>query len=132
MRRESIDTNVLLRLVLNDVPEQHALAKKLITIPNTRFDVADLAMVEFIFALDRHYQMTRMQIFEVVRGAMAISNINCNRPLFESALGLYVRCPALSIEDCCLSAYAGLNEAVPLWTFDKKLARQSETAKELR
>jgi predicted nucleic-acid-binding protein len=45
--------------------------------------------------------------------------------LFEKALLLYLSRPALSFEDCCLSTYATLNEAEPLWTFDKKLASQA-------
>ncbi len=42
---------------------------------------------------------------------------------------MYLENPKLSFNDCCLAGYAALNEAEPLWTFDKDLAKTSGTAK---
>lgn len=125
----SLDTNALLRLLLNDVVEQHEAIKKLLREANNQLAVADIAVIELVFVLERHYGFSRQQISEAITGLMLLREINCNRTLFEKALPTYVSYSALSFEDCCLSTYATLNQAEPLWTFDKKLATQADSAK---
>lgn len=126
----SFDTNALLRLLLNDIVEQHTAIKELIE-PNhlIQFAVADTAIIELVFVLDRYYGFSRLQTIEAVEGLMKLKEINCNRVLFDRAMPLYVKHSGLSFEDCCLSVYALLNDAEPLWTFDKKLANQAPNAK---
>lgn len=125
----SFDTNVLLRLLLNDIPKQHTAAKKLMGQAANQFAVADTVIIELVFGLDRYYGFRRPQIAEAVDGLMKLKEINCNRALFEGALPLFVNHNGLSFEDCCLAVHAQLNNAVPLWTFDKKLANQVSSAR---
>ncbi len=125
----SLDTNALLRLLLNDVPEQHEATKRLLREANGQLVIADIAVIELVFVLERYYGFSRQQVTEAVMGLILLRGINCNRSLFEKALPTYVSHSALSFEDCCLSTYATLNQAEPLWTFDKKLASQADSAK---
>lgn len=125
----SLDTNVLLRLLLNDIPGQRTAVKSLLGQATNQFAIADTVIIELVFALDRYYGLSRLQITEAVDGLMKLSDMNCNRTLFERALPLYTDHAGLSFEDCCLAIYAQLNDAEPLWTFDKKLANQASTAK---
>lgn len=125
----SLDANVLLRLLLNDVSNQHAAAKNLFQNASGQFAVADTAMIEVAFVLERYYKFARADIAEAVEGLMSLTEINCNRVLFEKALPLFVKNPSLSFEDCCLAIYAELNNAKPLWTFDEKLAKQAPSAR---
>ena len=124
----SLDTNALLRLLLNDVIEQHNAVKNLLRSSNGQLAVADIAVIELVFVLERYYGFSRQQVGEAIQGLMLLREINCNRVLLEKALPLYQNRPALSFEDCCLGAYATLNQAEPLWTFDKKLAAQADGA----
>jgi len=125
----SLDTNALLRLLLNDIPEQHEATKKLLSNADGQLAVADIAVIELVFVLSRYYGFSRQQTTEAVTGLMQLREINCNRTLLERALLMYSSHPALSFEDCCLSTYAAINKAEPLWTFDKKLAAQATCAK---
>ncbi len=125
----SLDTNVLLRLLLNDIPEQHTATKKLLSQSANQFAVADTAIIELVFALNRYYGFSRLQTAEAVEGLMNLKEINCNGDLFEKAMRLYISHSGLSFEDCCLSVYAQLNGSEPLWTFDKKLANQAPNSK---
>lgn len=124
----SLDTNSILRLLLNDIPKQHTAVKKLISVNDGQFMVADIAIIELAFVLNKHYDFSRDQVNEALLGLIQLKEINCNRRMIEKALFLYINHPALSFEDCCLSAYAELNNAEPLWTFDKKLANQATNA----
>jgi predicted nucleic-acid-binding protein len=125
----SLDTNVVLRLLVKDLPEQHHLARKLVSRPDAQFIVVDTVVIEIVFVLQRHYGFSRNRVAEAVNGLMSLSSIRCNTVLFAKALPLFVDHSALSFEDCCLAAYAELDDATPLWTFDKKLARQAPTVK---
>lgn len=116
----SLDTNVILRLLINDVPQQHEAAKELLAkASGQQLAVADTAVIELVFVLERYYGFSRQQTKEAVMGLMQLQEINGNRVLFEKALALYLDHAGLSFEDCCLSTYAALNQAEPLWTFDK-------------
>jgi predicted nucleic acid-binding protein len=124
----SLDANVVLRLLLNDVPDQHAAAVGLLEAAEAPFAVSDVAVVEVVFALCRYYEFSRAAAAEAIEGLMSLAEIECNRDLFERALLLFVDHPKLSFEDCCLATYAELSNAQPLWTFDRKLATQADSA----
>jgi len=124
----SLDANVLLRLIINDVPEHTTAANKLIA-SGSSFQIADLAIVETVFVLERYYEISRSEIVIYITVVLSQPKFNLNKILFEQALPLYKNKPKLSFEDCCLAIYARLNKAEPLWTFDKKLALQAESAK---
>lgn len=120
----SLDANVLLRLLLRDVPEQHHAAVALLA-RGSRFIVADVACIEVIFVLGRAYGLNRSQQREAIMGLLNHSQIVGNSELFSMAFELYGTHPKLSFEDCYLVTQADLARARPLWTFDKKLANQT-------
>lgn len=124
----SLDANVLLRLLLNDIPDQHTAVEALFQKARGQFAVADTAIIEVAFVLERHYTFSRSAIAEAVDGLMSLTEINCNRTLFERALQLFTKNSSLSFEDCCLATYAEIDNAKPLWTFDQKLAKQASSA----
>lgn len=126
MSAGSLDTNVLVRLVIGDVPAQRQAARELIMNAEQSIHVADLALSEAIFVFQRYYEMTRPQVADAVRGLMDIETIQCSRSIFGAALAEYVAHPALSFEDCYLAAAAQHHKATPLYTFDKTLANQVE------
>lgn len=125
----SLDTNILLRWLLKDVPQHYQQAIHLLNDTPGQLVVADTAIIEMVFVLESYYELSRPQIAEAVQAVMIVNTINCNRPLFTRVLPIYVKHPSLSFADCCLAVYAELNEAEPLWTFDKKLAKQFTNTK---
>ena len=124
----SLDANVILRLILGDIPEQQQAAAALIGRVAGQFAVADTALMEAIFVLGRAYSFSRSDTAAAIRDVMSDVRVNCNRALFDEALTLYVAYPALSFEDCALATYATLGDAEPLYTFDKKLAHAAKSA----
>ena len=132
MKRESLDTNVLLRLSLKDIPAQFELAKRLVQTPGKKFAISDTAIIEYVFVLERHYGFTRDQIAEMVTALMSRGNFACNRTVLPFALKAWQHNQALSFEDCYLAEIARVQGATPLWTFDKTLARKHPAAQILK
>lgn len=126
--KESLDTNTILRLMLNDVPEQRAEVVELLCRPDTAYHIADLAITEAVFVMQK-YGKTRSEIVQFLQGLLKRMNIIANYTLFERVFPMYLQCPKLSFNDCCLAGYAALNQAEPLWTFDEAFAKESGTAK---
>lgn len=126
---ESLDTNIILRLMLRDVPEQCLKIQDLFMRQGVTYHVADLAITEAVYVLQRYYD--RRDIVDMLSGIFELGDLNYNRNLFERVFPMYLNCPKLSFNDCCLAGYAALNEVEPLWTFDKALAKESGTAKML-
>jgi predicted nucleic-acid-binding protein len=128
----SLDANALLRLILNDVPAQAAaVAALLIRNPRSRYAVADLAVVEVEYALRTHYGFSREQIQDTLGNVVDHPSIHADAALMKRIFQLYTAHPQLSFTDCCLAAHAEVDNAKPLWTFDQKLAKQSDGAAQL-
>lgn len=127
--RESLDTNIILRLILNDVPKQCRKIQDLLMRQQVVYDVADLAITEAAYVLQSGYRLSREQIVEGINRLLNFPGVNYNQNLFGQVFPMYLQHPQLSFNDCCLAGYAALNQAEPLWTFDRALAKESPTAK---
>ncbi|MBI5470489.1 PIN domain-containing protein [Candidatus Kaiserbacteria bacterium] len=120
----SFDTNALLRLVLGDVPAQTAAVESLLE-KGGIFEVADAALIEMIFVLEKILKMDRSLIQENVFAITRHKQFIINKKLFEKCMPLYCAHKSLSIVDCALVSYARLRKA-PLYTFDKDLIKYAE------
>lgn len=126
----SLDTNAVLRWLLGDVPEQSALVERLLD-SGTSHDVDDLALVEVVYVLERRMKLSRPLIADAIGIVLASAAIQLDRTLWREAMGLYVGHPKLSITDICLVVRATRRRALPLRTFDAKLARQLDGAERI-
>ncbi|MDR0284738.1 MAG: PIN domain-containing protein [Propionibacteriaceae bacterium] len=131
MALAALDTNVLLRLVIPDLPDQQRRARALLTLPGARYLVSDYVVVELVFTLDRHYGLTRDQIADTVSALIALDTFACHSERLAAALAFWRTHPKLSFEDCLMAGYAAARGAVPLWTFDHNLATQHPSAREV-
>ena len=121
----SLDTNALLRLILNDITAQTSAVNALISRSLGCFVVTDLAIVEVEYALRTHYGFNREQIDDTLGRMLLHPSIQTNVVLMKKVFALYVARPQLSFTDCCLAVHVEVDDAKPLWTFDQKLAKQS-------
>lgn len=120
---KSLDTNITLRLLLQDVPEQLDKVIALIdrSKPNS-LSVADAVFFECVWIMSgKTYNFDRTLIGKLLIQVTDIPQINCNRAMLVKAVRLYVANTQISFIDACLTVYAELNGAAPLLTFDKKL-----------
>ena len=124
-----LDTNVLLRFALKDVPEEFVRAKDLLETPGMTFIVADAAWIEIAYALQHHYQLDRLAIVDVIESLMSIDSIKTTGSVISSTCAAFLAHPKLSFTNCYLAAYAAEIAAAPLYTFDEKLANQHPAAR---
>jgi predicted nucleic acid-binding protein len=121
----SLDANVILRIILGDIPNQREAAKKLISNSKGIYVVSDLAIVEVGYILKANYNFSRKQILDTLGSFLLHPAIKSNLTLMQRAFQMYILNPKLSFTDCCLATRAEFDGASPLWTFDQKLAKNS-------
>ena len=119
----SIDTCVALRVIVGDVPEQRAAALDLLG--QGRFMLANAAVAELVYGLTRWYGHSRQQAAELTLAFMDQPSIKTTG-VAKRAMVNYALHPKLSFEDCLILQEALDSDAGSLWTFDRKLANQTE------
>jgi len=124
----SLDTNCLLRWLLDDIPEQSASVTSLFS-SGESFNVADVALIEVIFVLEKIKKISRDTIVAAIMVIIEKNFIVCDSELFTEILPIYSKNPKLSFVDCYLEALSRKTGAAPLLTFDQKLASQLPGAK---
>ena len=128
---DSLDTNIVLRYILNDIPEQKQAVIKLLSSKNTTHFLSNQAILETFYVLEKCYSASRdtaanaVSFFLTRYSDVLDYDINLTRIAFP----LYIAHPKLSWVDCALAAEAEIKHHEPLYTFDKALARQTVQAK---
>jgi predicted nucleic acid-binding protein len=126
-----LDTSVVLRLVLQDVPE--AVQNIISLLENSSSHsllVEDAVLYETVWVLSGPpYNFTREDVGRALLKVSSLAQLKCNRELLFHVLPLYIKHPKLSFVDICLAAYAELNNSAPLLTLDQALAKTLPTAR---
>jgi len=120
----SLDTNVLLRFIMDDVPDQTQQCISLFSMPGRRYQTADAVWIEVAYALEHHYQLNRDETAAAITSVLSLDAIEANRGVIVRTCSDYRTHPQLSFVDCYLSAQASQAKAEPLYTFDQKAQRQ--------
>ncbi|MGV1004930.1 MAG: PIN domain-containing protein [Candidatus Nanopelagicales bacterium] len=88
----------------------------------------DVVLIETVYVLERVMLLSRATVVESVELALRLAQVDCDRPIWRTALDDYLAHPKLSIADTYLHARASATGRTPLLTFDRKLATQLPTA----
>lgn len=123
----TLDTNVVLRWLLDDIAEQTAAADELIA-SGVDCVVPDAVIIETVFVLEKVMRLSRRTIVDSIETIFVVSNAKLDRPLWREALDDYLAHPKLSVSDTYLGAHARRSRQLPLFTFDQKLAKQVDGA----
>jgi uncharacterized protein len=118
----SLDTNLLLRLLLNDVPAQTKLVEQLLR-SNPQVYVTDIVVTETVYVLENIYKLPRQTIHNLISQLLEMQQMVSNPYFLPHTLKLYLAKPALSFVDCYAACEAHYHRN-RLYTFDKKLASQ--------
>lgn len=119
----ALDTNCLVRWLLQDNEAQAAIVDSYMVKSRSRLHVSDLVLAEVVWVLSSAYKLDDQLIERLLRMVVENSKINCNRVLFNKVLDHMNTAPKVSFVDTCLAFYAELGMA-KLLTFDKTLAKK--------
>ncbi len=117
----SLDTNVVLRFLLEDGPAQTQKAAELIE--NNTVYVTDVVLIEAVYVLEKVYKLSRKDICELVDGFLGFSNVVHNPRFLLDTLAFYKTHTPLTIVDCYASEEAK-SFGNTLVTLDKQLVSQ--------
>ena len=116
-----LDTNVLVRYIMQDDPKQTALANKLIeglTEASPGY-VALVAIVELVWVLESAFRLTRRQVTDALRNLLSVSVFKVDRvAVVSSALRSYAEGSA-DIADCLIERSSALAGCRCTMTFDR-------------
>ena len=120
----AIDTNILVRLFINDDAAQAKRASALFDEYADQDDslwIADIVLIELVWALDRSYGRSREEIVKALRAlagnaTVLIESADCLSP----AMALYSEGPP-GFADCLLAVKAEHAGCDALRSFDRKM-----------
>lgn len=85
--RVAVDTNVLVRAVVQDDPERAKIASKLLT-DAKMIALAIPCLCEFVWVLRRVYGFASSDTATAIRALLAAGNVEMNRPAVEAGLAV--------------------------------------------
>ena len=121
----ALDTNVLVRLLVNDDRRQGARAKRLLTSAEQRGEpllVIDLVVLELVWVLRSAYEFSRHEVLdalELLAGMPALCFEDYERIVALIAQG---RATGVDLDDLLIGLHAADRDCDATVTFDKKLA----------
>ncbi len=128
------DTNVILRYLLKDVPDQFARAEKVfedVRIGKAKAVILESVLVECVHILLKFYKVPKRQAVESLIGLLRYKGVT-NRDKSELVVALQTfALGSIGIGDCVLLAKAGGGMG-RLLSFDKDLNRLSQIARGAR
>lgn len=128
MSLSSLDSNVVLRLVLNDVPAQASKAANFVR--RSSCYVTDVVVAECVFVLEKTYKLDRNFIKESLTTFFEINTVTFSETLIIEAFDLYISLRTLSFADC-YSVVEARWRGKELMTFDRAILKKCGlTAKE--
>ena len=122
------DTNVVLRYLMRDVPEQFELATGFFAQVRTgkkKALILESILVECIYILTKFYQVPKKEAAEAMGGLLQYKGVvNKDKAALSAALALYAD-KNLDLVDCVLIAQA-LHGTAQIFSFDKALNKEAE------
>lgn len=123
----AVDTNVLVRLIARDDPNQVAAAETFVA---GGAWVSLLVLAETIWVLDSVYERTHEQLAIAVEMLLAHEQLSLQESdVVAAALESYRGRKSLGFSDCLILEIALKAGNVPLGTFDRSLAKLEGTQK---
>ena len=133
MPKDSIDTNLIIRLITGAPTSQSHLAWQFLANSDSLHHLSIIALSETTYVLEKIYHYSRNSIITKLTDFLSTFDavLEYDHTLINLTLPYYQAHPSLSFNDCLLAFDAELTHSEPLFTFDQKLSRQHPSAAHL-
>ncbi len=118
MSRNLLDTNLIIRFLVNDDPKKVSSVESLLKDTNNSNILLDTVIAEIIWVLNSYYSLKKEDIFEKIRALIHIESVECNTFLIDRALTIWED-NNISYIDAYLAAVAELGN-IDLYSYDQK------------
>lgn len=119
MSRNLIDTNLIIRFLVNDDPRKVRRVEKLLKDKSNKNILLDTVIAEIIWVLSSYYSLNKKEVIEKIIALIHVETVECNSFLLSRALMLWEE-NNISYIDAYLTAVAELGN-ITLYSYDKKL-----------
>jgi len=117
----AVDTNVLVRLILGDNPQQEASAQRFIA---TGAWASVLVLAETVWVLGATYDRNPPRLAAAIEKLLGVEGLVIeDGDTVAAALDLFRARPSLGFSDCLILELARKAGHLPLGTFDRNLGR---------
>ena len=118
---KSVDTNVLVRLITDDEPQQTSSAERFV---RDGVWVSMLALAETVWVLDSYYRMAPKDLMDAVEMLLNHRDLVLqDSEAVRAALDQFRARPSLGFSDCLMLEMARRAGHLPLGTFDRNLGK---------
>lgn len=118
MSKNLIDTNLIIRFLVNDRPAKVAKVEKLLKNKDNQNILLDTVIAEIIWVLGSYYTLDKLDIIKKIKALIHVDTIECNAFLINRALTLWEE-NNISYIDSYLASVAELGN-MTLYTYDRK------------
>jgi len=120
-KKTIIDTNVILRFLLNDNSLQTKQAEKIfLEAEKGSLEIPDLVIAEIVFVLLSVYKLTKKSVVAKIRSLLEYENFSTNRKTLSLALSVF-EVSNISFVDSYLVGLVKSRKTNTLFSFDKKI-----------
>ncbi len=120
MSKNLIDTNLIIRFLVNDNPQKVSRVEKLLRDKNNRNILLDTVVAEIVWVLNSYYSLDKKEIVEKLRALIHVDSIECNAFLLNRSLTLWEE-NNISYIDAYLASVAELGN-ITLYSYDQKFS----------
>jgi len=118
MPKNIIDTNLIIRFLVNDDPQKAARVKKVLQESKTANVLPDLVIAEIIWVLSSYYELDKVSIISKIRALIHVKTVDCNKALLDQALANWEKYN-ISFVDAYLVSVAKL-KSLNIYSYDLK------------
>ena len=118
MQKALIDTNLIIRFLLNDDPKKAIRVEELLSDKNNNYLILDLVVAEIIWVLKSYYQFDKDLIIDKIKALIHLDSISCSKVLLDHALDIWEK-NNISYVDSYIIATA-ISENLKVYSYDLK------------
>lgn len=122
-KRPLLDTNIIIRFLTNDPPNQAEKVEKLFSqVSSSSLEIPDVVIFEIVYVLLSFYQLSKEEVIEKIYSLINFEKIKTNKKLIKKTLEIFKNYP-ISFIDAYLCALIFLKKHPFIYSFDKKLKK---------
>ncbi len=119
MSKNLLDTNLIIRFLVNDDSKKVSKVEKLLADKNNTNILLDTIVAEIIWTLSSYYSLNKSEVIEKIRALIHLDTIDCNAVLLNKALSVWEE-NNISYIDSYIVAVSKLGN-ISLFSYDGKL-----------